>query len=374
MFFGLNKAEEKKLRDALNTSQKECSSLAHELQASREQLALLQAELNDARKHIDVSARVQQNLLAFGDSFIALQQSQVNVANTMKEQKLHAIEAASISGSNRSSVVKIADDLDALSRDTEQTSQNVLNLKQRAEQIGGIVQLIKEVAEQTNLLALNAAIEAARAGEQGRGFAVVADEVRKLAERTANATNEISSLVSVIQQETENTSGQMMHWAKKSDAFSQEVGMVMSSMAKMLDLSNDMEGAISASALRSFVEVAKIDHILFKFEIYKVLMGLSDRTPESFAVHTECRLGKWYFSGEGKDCFSKLDGYREMDAPHKAVHENGRAAMEAMRNGNENQALALLAQTESASMEVLRSLDRIAEAGQRDNSLLCHSS
>jgi hypothetical protein len=134
-----------------------------------------------------------------------------------------------------------------------------------------------------------------------------------------------------------------------------------------------MEGAISSSALHSFVEVTKIDHILFKFEIYKVLLGLSDRTPDSFAAHTDCRLGKWYFSGEGKDCYSKLDGYREMDAPHKAVHENGRAAMEAMRNGNTELALDMLGRTEEASMEVLKSLDQIAAAGDRDSSLLCRS-
>jgi len=364
MFFGLNKEEEKRLRNALSAAQQESSRLNTELQASREQVAELQVGLDDALQRIDVTTRIQHSLLSFGESFVALQQSQEDIANGMKEEKGHAIEAASISGANRSSVVKIASNLDALSRDTEQTSQNVLNLKQRAGQIGGIVQLIKEVAEQTNLLALNAAIEAARAGEQGRGFAVVADEVRKLAERTANATNEISSLVNVIQQETEDTSGQMMQWAKKSEAFSQEVGLVMGSMAQMLDLSNKMEGTISVSALRSFVEVAKIDHILFKFEIYKVLMGLSDRTPDSFAVHTECRLGKWYFSGEGKDCFSKLDGYREMDAPHKAVHENGRAALEAMRSGDAEQALALLAKTESASRKMLKSLDRIADAGK----------
>lgn len=373
MFFGLNKEEEKKLREALRAAQQENSRLNSELQTSQQQVAEVQSRLDETSQHTDVGTRVQQNLLAFGESFIALQQSQVNVANSMKEEKQHAMEAATISGANRSAVVKIASDLEALSRDTEQTSQNVLNLTQRAGQIGGIVQLIKEVAEQTNLLALNAAIEAARAGEQGRGFAVVADEVRKLAERTANATNEISSLVNVIQQETRDTSGQMTEWAKKSNAFSQEVGLVMGGMAQMLDLSTHMEGAISASALRSFVEVAKIDHILFKFEIYKVLMGLSDRTPESFAAHTECRLGKWYFSGEGKDCFSKLDGYREMDVPHKAVHENGRAAMEAMRNGDVEQALALLARTESASMDVLTALDRIAEAGERDSSLLCQS-
>lgn len=373
MFFGKSKEQEYRLQDQLRVSERRVQDLEAELMAAHRRVAELQSSLDTVEQRDSVNISLHKNMQAFGDSFSALQQSQVQVASAMKEEKVHAIEAASISGTNRAAVVQIADNLVALSRDTQQTSQNVHNLTQRAGQIGGIVKLIKEVADQTNLLALNAAIEAARAGEQGRGFAVVADEVRKLAERTANATNEISGLVAVIQQETEQTRSQMMQWAQKSDAFSQEVARVMDNMKSLLDLSHQMEGTISAAALRSFVEVAKIDHILFKFEVYKVFMGVSDRTPESFSSHSDCRLGKWYAEGEGRDCYSKLDGYREMDAPHRQVHEHGRAALEALRSGNPVQGLALLAKTEASSMEVIRALDRIAQAGEVDVSLLCHS-
>ncbi len=373
MFGGKLKQEHQVALQRLAENERDIAATRAQLARLEAEQVTLHAEAAVTKLDSQVANRIYGNMQGFGESFISLQQSQAAAANALREEKQHAIEAADVSVKNREAVMNIAGSLEALSGDTLQTSKNVQGLTERAAQIGSIVQLIKEIADQTNLLALNAAIEAARAGEQGRGFAVVADEVRKLAERTAKATSEISVIVNAIQTETNTAKTQMETWAEKSKAFSTDVGNVMENMKHLLDLSHTMEGTISAAALRSFVEVAKIDHILYKFEIYKVFMKISDRKADSFSSHTGCRLGKWYFEGEGRDCFAKLDGYQAVANPHQSFHQNGKEAVSAFHAGDPLRGMELVAKMESDSMAVLAALERIAIAGEGDNSLLCHA-
>ncbi|NMX59092.1 methyl-accepting chemotaxis protein [Pseudomonas sp. WS 5146] len=135
----------------------------------------------------------------------------LNIADNMGNTERLAQENAQQTRIGRTSMQEASSSLEHIATALNSTATVINTLGQRSQEIGGIVGVITSIAEQTNLLALNAAIEAARAGEQGRGFAVVADEVRNLASRTRQATDEISVMIQSIQQETGNAISTMEH-------------------------------------------------------------------------------------------------------------------------------------------------------------------
>jgi methyl-accepting chemotaxis protein len=126
-----------------------------------------------------------------------------HISDNAQETENRAQAAADIALAGRAEVAVATADMRALAQSVDDAVKRIESLSLRADEVGTVASAINEIAAQTNLLALNAAIEAARAGEQGRGFAVVADEVRKLAERTSQATVDIERKVVSIQSETE---------------------------------------------------------------------------------------------------------------------------------------------------------------------------
>jgi len=149
--------------------------------------------------------------------------------------------------------------IEALSRDINQSAESIGRLREESANIGTILDVIREIAEQTNLLALNAAIEAARAGEQGRGFAVVADEVRGLAQRTHQSTGEIESLVSALQNRA-NEAVENMHTnsqsAESAVNASRSVGEALASIVTSVSTIQSMNQQI-ATAVEEQTSVAE---------------------------------------------------------------------------------------------------------------------
>ncbi len=374
--FGFLTKSTRELDDANDRAVKfeqEKADLQQQLTSKEAELNQLQAEMMSLQNQLLLSQGLFEHFKSFGESLVSQQGTLSNLSALLLTEKQTAIDAANESIVANEGTIQLVNNLKSVISTVGEAVDNVEQLNTRVIAIDNVVSLIKGVSEQTNLLALNAAIEAARAGEHGRGFAVVADEVRGLSARTNEATNDISSEVNMIQTGAQDTTRKMNQMSDESSRLSEIGNKASEGIMRLLSLSKKMEGTISAGALRGFVELAKIDHLVFKFNVYQVLMGHSQQTASAFNDHVNCRLGKWYFEGDGKDCFSHLPGYREMDLPHKQVHLHGKAAVDAYHAGDVEKAIVEVKSMEKTSHQVLNDLEIMAQSGETDSDLLCTS-
>ncbi|MBI3902718.1 MAG: CZB domain-containing protein [Nitrosomonadales bacterium] len=330
-----------------------------------EQLEAATSSCAEARHENEVIRKLLQNFQTFQDSLVALQGSLAHNSTNMQAELATAIEAQSASMITRGATERMSQDFIELKDGVEQVSGAISSLDTHAREIDGFVTMIKEVAEQTNMLALNAAIEAARAGEQGRGFAVVADEVRKLAERTSKATSQVSSLVTQIREAVGESSRKMAELAEQSQRYNTNGQEVAHTVGDLLNMTSHMEHSITSAALRSFCELAKTDHIAFKFRVYKRIFGLDADSGAQFADHTQCRLGQWYYEGEGRKNFSSLSGYSEIELPHQQFHVSAVQAVNAYSTGDSNQMIRHVVEMEKCSMQVIDRLEKLADNSEK---------
>ena len=311
--------------------------------------------------------------------------------------------------------------MNRLAVQVKEAAKNVEELGARSDQIGTIVATIEEIADQTNLLALNAAIEAARAGEQGRGFAVVADEVRALAERTTRATREIGDMIKAIQKETKGAVATMEKGvdevekgtekaARSGDALNEileqtnSVTMQVNQIAAAAEqqtattseissnihyindgvigktsemaqesateandlnkLAEDLQVVIKAFHTRGsdvlILEIAKNDHKVFVNKIRAAVQGSIQLNVDDVKDHHQCRFGKWYDS-EGQRLCGHLESFKAIDTIHMQVHSLSKDAVAAANGGDRRRAESLFNEIEGISLRIVEMLDAIRE-------------
>ena len=303
-------------------------------------------------------------------------------------------------------------------------------LQQHVKDIEHVVTLINQIADQTNLLALNASIEAARAGEHGKGFAVVAQEVRKLAENTVSAlgdvsinvqslktysnsvANSISETTAIIHEATneakqslpllnsivetiESINVDVTNTAATSEQQAAAIDEISSRMAQISDAQEDIrqsgvqtshdihalgqqinrfrndlieQNNVQLSSI-SMLQLSKADHILWKWRVYNMFLGLESLRPEDVSSHKQCRLGKWYLSEKAVNRFAQHPAYKELDHYHELVHIGAKNAVEQYNSGNIQEAEQHLVAIEKASKQVIALINDLIAIIERERTM-----
>ena len=274
------------------------------------------------------------------------------------------------------------------SKGLENLNQFIYGVKNKVEESKKVLTIIHTISEQTNLLSLNAAIEAARAGDVGKGFAVVADEIRQLASKTSQNAEEIRRIIESIVDSVDKTSkASSKTSANLIDIMNEFKGEFEKLYSSINNLNNFTSAALDEQ-LESWKNVLKsqeiypdkkltlyldllqriIDHSVYMKNITEVISGKSEWTPPHF---TECTLGKWYYSvgkGEISEIGAEaLERFSKIEEPHKEFHQLGNKILENFKKGKVVEATEQSFELISLSQNVVEGIKKLAELVKRCN-------